>query len=63
APAIRAAAQAGGGHATLFKVSESGGDADKRVGVFHAAQAVVAQIGERLQQQLDPSGVFATGRM
>ena len=63
APAIRAAAQAGGGHATLFRVSESGGDADKRVGVFHAAQTVVAQIGERLQQQLDPSGVFATGRM
>ncbi|UFS55884.1 glycolate oxidase subunit GlcE [Comamonadaceae bacterium M7527] len=63
AGAVRQAAQEAGGHATLFRVSQSGGEADKAVGVFHAPQHAIADIGQRLRVQLDAAGVFATQRM
>ena len=63
AGAVRQAAEDAGGHATLFRVSQSGGEADKALGVFHAPQQVIADIGQRLREQLDPAGVFATQRL
>ena len=55
--AIRAAAHAVGGNATLFR----GGD--KSVGVFDPLPEPLAQIHQRLKSQLDPRGVFNRGRM
>lgn len=63
ADVLRQAAQEAGGHATLFRVSHSGGEADKAVGVFQAPQQVVADIGQRLREQLDAGGIFATQRL
>lgn len=57
ADAIRAAAAAVGGHATLFR----GGD--KNVGVFHPLAPAVARIQQNLQQTFDPHGIFNPGRM
>jgi glycolate oxidase FAD binding subunit len=57
AATIRAAAEAAGGHATLF----CGGD--KSVGVFHPLKAPVAGIHRRLKASFDPAGIFNPHRM
>ncbi|WP_034299957.1 glycolate oxidase subunit GlcE [Herbaspirillum sp. RV1423] len=57
ASAIRAAAMAAGGHASLYR----GGD--KRVGVFHPLAPAVAKIHRNLKASFDPSGIFNPGRM
>jgi glycolate oxidase FAD binding subunit len=57
AKTIRAAAEAAGGHAILFR----GGD--KSVGVFHPLKAPVADIHRRLKASFDPAGVFNPHRM
>ena len=62
-PVVRRAAQAAGGHATLFRTSSAGGEADKSVGVFSALPPVQRRIQTELQRQFDPHGLFATGRM
>ncbi len=59
---LRALATQHGGHATLFRASQAGGEADKAVGVFTPLDAVQQRIQRDLQQQFDPHGVFATGR-
>lgn len=55
--AIRAAAQAAGGHATLFR----GGD--KSIGVFTPLSTPLAKIHQRLKVAFDPSGIFNPGRL
>ncbi|WP_036167773.1 glycolate oxidase subunit GlcE [Massilia sp. 9096] len=55
--AIRAAAAALGGHATLFR----GGQRD--VGVFHPLAPAVQTIHKQLKDAFDPAGVFNRGRM
>ena len=60
---IRTAAQAAGGHATLFRASAAHADADKLGGVNSPLDPVQQRIQQQLQQQFDPKGVFATGRM
>ncbi|MFN6407332.1 MAG: glycolate oxidase subunit GlcE [Limnohabitans sp.] len=60
---IRTAAQAAGGHATLFRASAAHADADKLVGVNSPLDPVQQRIQQQLQQQCDPKGVFATGRL
>ena len=57
AKTVRAAAEAAGGHATLFL----GGD--KSVGVFHPLKAPVADIHRRLKASFDPAGIFNPHRM
>ena len=57
AAAVRAAAQFGGGHATLFR----GGD--KAVGVFHALPPALHAIERRLKRTFDPAGIFNPGRL
>ncbi len=61
ATALRQATQGVGGHATLFRASQ--GDADKSVGVFTPTSKVLLGLSRELQKQLDPAGVFQTGRM
>ena len=63
AGALREAARQVGGHATLFRASALGGHTDKGVGVNTAPDAAQARIQHALQQQFDPQGVFATGRI
>lgn len=55
--AIRAAAVAAGGHASLHR----GGD--KHVGVFQPLAPAVARIHRNLKASFDPSGIFNPGRM
>jgi glycolate oxidase FAD binding subunit len=55
--AIRAAATAAGGHASLYR----GGD--KSVGVFQPLAPAVAKIHRNLKASFDPSGIFNPGRM
>ncbi len=57
ASTIRAAAEAAGGHATLYR----GGD--KSVGVFHPLKTPVAGIHRRLKESFDPAGIFNPQRM
>jgi glycolate oxidase FAD binding subunit len=57
AVAIRAAATAAGGHATLYR----GGD--KAVGVFHPLAPAVARIHRNLKNAFDPAGIFNPRRM
>ncbi|QOL49739.1 glycolate oxidase subunit GlcE [Massilia litorea] len=57
AGAIRAAAAAHGGHATLFR----GGD--KRLGVFAPLQPALARVHQRLKESFDPAGIFNRARM
>ncbi len=57
ASAIRAAATAAGGHATLFR----GGD--KATGVFQPLPAALMKLHRNLKQALDPAGVLNPGRM
>jgi len=63
APALRQAAQAVGGHATLFRTSSAGGDTDKSPGVYSPLPPVQRRIQTELRRQFDPHGLFATGRM
>lgn len=63
APVLRQAAQAAGGHATLFRTSSAGGEADRSAGVFSPLAPVQGRIQTELQRQFDPHGLFATGRM
>ena len=63
ADALREVAQHAGGHATLFRASRQGGEQDKTVGVHTPLNPVQLGIQRALQQQFDPHGVFATGRM
>ena len=63
AVALRELAQSVGGHATLFRASAAHAHVDKAVGVNTPLDAVQKRIQQQLQKQLDPKGVFATGRM
>jgi len=58
--AIRAQAQALGGHATLFRPAA---EADRAVGVYTPAPAAVRAIEQRLRAEFDPAGIFNPGRM
>jgi glycolate oxidase FAD binding subunit len=57
AVAIRAAALAVGGSASLHR----GGD--KAIGVFHPLQPAVEKIHRKLKAEFDPQGIFNPGRM
>lgn len=69
--ALQAIARAAGGHAVLFKASQSGAssgapngtEADKAAGAFQAQSAVLEKINLGLRQQLDPHQVFNTRRI
>jgi len=54
---VRAAAEAAGGHATLFR----GGD--KSVGVFHPLAPAILKIHRRLKAAFDPAAILNPGRM
>ena len=57
---IRNAAQAAGGHATLFRVATQMNSTTPPV--FHPLPLAQQRIQQALQQQFDPKGVFNTGR-
>jgi glycolate oxidase FAD binding subunit len=63
AVALRELAHAVGGHATLFRASAAHAEVDKAAGVNTPLEAVQQRIQKQLQQQMDPQGVFATGRL
>lgn len=63
AVALRELAQSVGGHASLFRASTTHAEVDKVAGVNTPLDAVQERIQRQLQQQFDPKGVFATGRM
>jgi glycolate oxidase FAD binding subunit len=63
AVALRELAQSVGGHASLFRASSAHAEVDKIAGVNTPLDAVQQRIQQQLQQQFDPKGVFATGRM
>jgi glycolate oxidase FAD binding subunit len=59
-PAVRAAAKAAGGHATLFRAD----DALKRVaGAFDDLPATLVALHRRIKQAFDPAGIFNPGRL
>ncbi len=58
---LRSAAQAAGGHATLFVAAE--GLNTMAPAVFTPLTPVLNQIQQRLQAEFDPSGIFNPGRM
>ncbi len=60
---LRAAAVRAGGHASLFRASQAGGERDKAVGVFTPLTGAQQRVSRELQMQLDPAGVFNTGRL
>jgi glycolate oxidase FAD binding subunit len=60
AAAIRAAAHAVGGHATLFKPAH---EHDREHGVFTPLTEPLASIHRRLKAEFDPAGVFNPGRL
>jgi glycolate oxidase FAD binding subunit len=57
AQTVRAAAEAVGGQATLFR------SGDKSAGVFHPLPEPLMKIHKKLKQTFDPRGVFNYGRM
>ena len=57
ANAVRAAAESGGGHATLFR----GGD--KSAGVFHPLPPALMAIERKLKLTFDPAAIFNPGRL
>ncbi|GGI21223.1 glycolate oxidase [Oxalicibacterium faecigallinarum] len=57
ASAIRAAATAAGGHATLFRGGDRTGE------IFQPLAPAVERIHRNLKQAFDPSGIFNPGRM
>lgn len=60
APAVRAAVAAVGGHATLFRVAAP---SDTDFGVFSPLTPALAHVHAQLLAQLDPLGVFNSGRL
>jgi len=60
--AIFLAASQAGGHASLWRVSQRGGIADKEDGVFPPLPSTQQRIQMALQKQFDPSGIFNTLR-
>ena len=56
---LREAAQAAGGHATLFRAPARMSSSPS---VFQPLPAVQQRIQRELQKQFDPHGVFNTGR-
>lgn len=54
---VRAAAEARGGHATLFRYSGA------EVAVFHPLPQVTMDIHRRLKNEFDPQGILNPGRM
>jgi glycolate oxidase FAD binding subunit len=60
APLIRAAAQAAGGHASMFRAAQP---SDKSVGVFAPLAPPLDRIQRELKQQFDPAGIFNRGRL
>jgi glycolate oxidase FAD binding subunit len=60
---LQAMASAAGGHATLFKSSPSGLQTDKAHGAFQPQSAVLTTLNHQLRRELDPHGVFNTGRI
>jgi glycolate oxidase FAD binding subunit len=60
---LQAIASKAGGHAVLFKSSQAHGDTDKAAGAFQGQSAALTKINQGLRQQLDPHGVFNTGRI
>ena len=63
AVALRELAQSVGGHASLFRASSAHADVDKAAGVNTPLDLVQQRVQRQLQKQLDPKGVFATGRL
>jgi len=63
APRLRAATAAAGGHATLFRASQTHGEADRAVGVFTPLSAVQWRIQQALLREFDPKGLFNPGRL
>ena len=61
--ALQAIASKAGGHATLFKSSASGLEANKVGGVFQPLAPVLAKVNQNLREQLDPHQVFNTRRI
>ncbi len=57
ASAVRAAAAAGGGHATLIRA------ADKSAGAFMPVGEPLMRIHRRLKDSFDPQGIFNPGRL
>ncbi len=57
--AIRTAAEAAGGHATLWHASEA---MRRAVPAVHPQPPALASIEQRLRRAFDPNGVFETGR-
>ena len=57
AAAVRAAATAAGGHATLYRAQ------DKSAGVFTQLSAPLARIQQQVKAAFDPDGVFNRGRL
>ena len=55
--AVRAAAAAAGGHATLFRAN------DKSAGVFTPLTEPLAQVHREMKRSFDPDGLFNPGRM
>ncbi len=60
---LREVAKQARGHATMFRASQANADVDKKVGVFTPLSEVQSKIQKQLQQQMDPMGVFNTGRI
>ena len=60
AMAIRSAAAAANGHATLFR---AGADGAPGVTRFDRERSVITTITQRLRAELDPAGIFNPGRM
>jgi glycolate oxidase FAD binding subunit len=59
-PAVRAAARAAGGHATLFRADA----ALKRIaGAFDELPTTLAGLHRRVKQAFDPAGIFGPGRL
>ena len=62
APAVRAAARAAGGHATLFRAAP-GTPGAPPVAAFDAPSAPLLRIHAALKREFDPHGVFNPGRL
>ena len=60
AGAVREAAAAAGGHATLFR---SSGKVDMADGVFHPLSPALAAIHRKLKQTFDPASILNLGRL
>ena len=65
AKAVRAAAEAAGGQATLFRAADKPvlSSVEGSAGVFHPLPDALMKIHARLKQSFDPHGVFNHGRI